>query len=250
MAIVKKLFWYELRRLMGNKFFLGLLLVSAFFSFWVMEGEIILGVANTAPFSPWSFGAYMAKSLPVPVIALLFFISFLYSKQEQAVKVLTVATPIRPLRLRLLRYGAIGVSFLTIFLVPLGYAVWFYGTTFHFADFGSLISPLLFTLLPVLFFFWGLGLLAGRLQPALVFALMPAALLLTLLPLPAAWDLYGTAFFTGYPQTLSVLDPAFSVPLPVVLGRCAYSLAGAGMLAAATALPDHTCGQRSRNMVR
>ena len=55
-----KIFYYELRRLLGNRFTVGLLLVALLYGYWTMRGEILLGIANTAPFSPWSFGAYLA----------------------------------------------------------------------------------------------------------------------------------------------------------------------------------------------
>ncbi|MDE7243516.1 MAG: hypothetical protein K2O18_06010 [Oscillospiraceae bacterium] len=76
-----KIFRYELKRLLFNKFTAGLLVVIGFYSHWLMNGEVIAGIANTAPFSPWSFGYYLAKILPLLMLALLFFISFLYSKK-------------------------------------------------------------------------------------------------------------------------------------------------------------------------
>ena len=45
-----KIYYYELRRLLVNKFFLCLLLITAFYSYQTMSGEIILGIADTAPF--------------------------------------------------------------------------------------------------------------------------------------------------------------------------------------------------------
>ena len=59
-----KIYYYELRRLLVNKFFLCLLLITAFYSYQTMSGEIILGIADTAPFSGWSYGVYLAKVLP------------------------------------------------------------------------------------------------------------------------------------------------------------------------------------------
>ncbi|WP_460277904.1 hypothetical protein [Clostridium sp. CTA-5] len=63
------LFKYELKRLLLNKFFLGILIISALYSHQVMCGDIILGVANTAPFSGWSYGVYLGKILPILLIA-------------------------------------------------------------------------------------------------------------------------------------------------------------------------------------
>ena len=76
-----KIYYYELRRLLVNKFFLCLLLITAFYSYQTMSGEIILGIADTAPFSGWSYGVYLAKVLPLLLVSLLFFISFLYLRK-------------------------------------------------------------------------------------------------------------------------------------------------------------------------
>ncbi|NLJ86477.1 MAG: hypothetical protein GX322_08550, partial [Firmicutes bacterium] len=46
-----KLFGYELRRLLFNKFFIGLLVITGLYSYQILSGDIIVGVANTAPFS-------------------------------------------------------------------------------------------------------------------------------------------------------------------------------------------------------
>ena len=43
-----KIFYYELRRLLGNRFTVGLLLVALLYGYWTMRGEILLGIANTA----------------------------------------------------------------------------------------------------------------------------------------------------------------------------------------------------------
>lgn len=221
-----RLFAYELRRYLFNKFFIGLLLVTSFFSVQIMGGEIILGVAGTAPFSPWSFGAYLAKILPFLLVALLFFLSFLTSEQEKRVHALTDVTPIHPYRFLFLRYCAITTAFTLIALVPVGYACWFYGFVFQYTVFGSLILPLFCTVLPAFLFIMGLGTFVGHFNPALLYGLMPAVLLVGLLPMSGPFDLYGTNLFMSYPLTLEELDPSFFLPAPVILWKVGYSLAG------------------------
>lgn len=238
-----KQFKYELRRLLVNPFFFGLIVVTALYSYRIMEGDIILGVANTAPFSGWSYGTYMAKLLPILLISLLFFISFfLYSGKERAVQVLTDATSVNTLKFRLLRYGAIVIAFVLITLVPLGYSMWFYGNTFGYTSFGSLFAPALLTLLPALLFVLGLGLLAGLIHPALVFALIPIVLLLGYLPLPIACDLYGFRFFSGYPVSLGTVEPAFTVSAAVWIGKSIYVITGIIMIVIAPVIE-----QKKRN---
>ena len=59
-----KIFQYECRRLLWNKFFGGLLLVLLFYGWQVLSRMTILGVSHTAPFSPWSFGDFLSRMVP------------------------------------------------------------------------------------------------------------------------------------------------------------------------------------------
>ena len=47
---------YECKRLLWNRFFVGLVLVLLFYGWQVLGGTTILGVAHTAPFSPGALG--------------------------------------------------------------------------------------------------------------------------------------------------------------------------------------------------
>ena len=67
-----KIFRYECRRLLWNKFFIGLAVVLLLYGALVLHGVTILGVAHTAPFSPWSFGDYLSRMLPLLWIGMLF----------------------------------------------------------------------------------------------------------------------------------------------------------------------------------
>ncbi|MBC2396405.1 hypothetical protein [Clostridium tetanomorphum] len=227
---MSRLFKYELKRLLVNKFFLSLLIISILYSRQVMCKDIILGVANTAPFSGWSYGAYLAKVLPILLVALLFFISFLYSKQEKSVQALTKATPIDPLRFQMLRCGAIMVAFSLIFAVPIVYSLWFYGANFHFTNFGSLALPTVITLLPSMLFVFGAGMLGGQCHQAIIFVLIVVIILINYFPLPYAFDLFGVNFFTNYPIHLGTVEPAFFIPTTVLIGKFIYGLLGIAMM--------------------
>lgn len=148
---MNRIFKYELKRLIINKFFLGLLIISALYSHEIMRGDIILGISNTAPFSGWSYGTYLAKVLPILLVTLLFFISFLYQKQEKNVQALTKATPIDPFKFQMLRFGTIIVGFVLISAVPIVYSLCFYAVNFNFTNFGGLVLPAVITLLPAMF---------------------------------------------------------------------------------------------------
>ena len=93
-----KILIYELKRLLWNRFFLGILLVLLFAGWQVLSGVTLLGVAHTAPFSPWSVGDYLRRMLPLLWIGALFFLTRFTSGGAQRVAVLTDATPVPPRR--------------------------------------------------------------------------------------------------------------------------------------------------------
>ncbi len=74
-----KIFRYECKRLLWNKFFFGILAVTLFYGWQVLTGATILGVSHTAPFSPWTFGDYLSRLLPLLWIGVLFFLTFFTS---------------------------------------------------------------------------------------------------------------------------------------------------------------------------
>ncbi|MCW7998978.1 hypothetical protein CFK35_13830, partial [Clostridium sp. cpc1] len=43
-------------------------------------------------------------------------------------------------------------------------------------------------------------------------------------------DLFGGNFFTKYPESLDLVEPAFSIPVSVVIGKVMYGLTGLGMM--------------------
>ena len=56
-----KIFRYELKKLLFNRFFAALMIVTLCYGYMLLRGSVILGIANTAPFSPWSFGFYLSS---------------------------------------------------------------------------------------------------------------------------------------------------------------------------------------------
>lgn len=219
-----KIFRCELRRLLFNKFFVALLLITMFFSWRTLTGETILGVANTAPFSPWSFGSYLSSVSPLLHITLLFFLTFLFSPQERRVRVLTSATPVNPARYFLTRCAAIVTGWLLLALAVLLLGCFFYWKLFHFSAFLSLLAPALLALLPSFVLFLGLGAVLGQLHASLLYALMLVSLLLRFTPLS------GGGFFLSYPASLGILDPPFSVSADFLITQIICVVSGALLL--------------------
>ena len=94
-----RIFFYELKRLLWNQFFVGILAVILFTGWQILNQVTLLGIEQTAPFSVQSFCDYLLRLLPLLWIGTLFFLSFFFSKSEQRTSVITHATPVNPLSL-------------------------------------------------------------------------------------------------------------------------------------------------------
>ena len=103
---MRKIFLYECKRLLWNKFFFGILAVTLFYGWQVLRRVTILGVSHTAPFSPWSFGDFLSRMLPLLWIGALFFLTFFTSEKARRAAVLTDAAPLLPRRYALARCAA------------------------------------------------------------------------------------------------------------------------------------------------
>lgn len=219
MSDVSKILRYELRRILCNRIFAGLLVVTLCFGWGVLTGEVIWGIGDTAPFSPWSFGFYLSQVLPMILLSELFFLSFFTSAQERRVRALTAATPVKPFQYRLLRCAAVLAATLLLTLAMVAMGLWFYHSVFRINAFGGLAAPALFALAPPILLVLGLGLAVGRLHPAAVYLLMAAVLIAGLLP-------FAARFFSQTPRLLGTLDPAFTIPGKALAGRGVLLLGG------------------------
>ena len=207
-----KIYRYECRRLLWNQFFVGLIAVLLCYGALVLRDATILGVSHTAPFSPWSFGDYLCRMLPLLWIGALFFLTFFTSNKARRAAALTEAAPMRPARYTLARCAAAFTGTVMLALLCIVEAAVFYGRMFGWYDWGSLVFPALVTLLPPLVFALGSGWLLGRLRPWLLYVWMLLPFALAALPLPEALGLWNGGLCTSYPLTLGMLDPAFSLP--------------------------------------
>ena len=185
---MNKIFRYELRRMVFSKFYLGLSAVTIWYGWQILNTTTILGTAHTAPFSPWSFGSYLSQLLPLLCVALLFLVWNQCSNTARRTAVLTTTAAQNPGVYQLVKCGAAAAAWLLLVLLL--------------AALGQIHASLLFPMMALVF---GTG----------------------FLPLPDSLDLYSGALFSQYPLTLEYLDPAFSMPLSSVAGKCAMVLIGA-----------------------
>lgn len=225
-----KIFLYECKRLIFNKFFCGILFVLLFYGWQVLSNATILGVSHTAPFSAWSFGDYLSRMLPLLWIGVLFFLTFFTSAKARRAAVLTDATQTSPRRYALARCSAALMGTVLLTLACLVEAAVFYGRYFGWYAWGELLVPTIVTLIPALVFALGSGWLLGRIRPWLIYVWMAVPFTCMALPLPKTLSLWNGSFFTNYPLTLGILDPAFSLPVSVVLAQCGLLLCGIALL--------------------
>ena len=226
-----KIFGYECRRLLWNKFFFGLLAVLLFYGWQVLERVTILGVSHTAPFSPWSFGDYLCRLLPLLWIGALFFLTFFTSGKARRAAVLTDAVPAAPHRYALARCAAALVGTGLLSLACLGEAAVFYGRYFGWYRWDELALPALAVLAPPLAFALGSGWRLGRVRPWLIFPWMLLPFLLAALPLPDSLGLLNGSIFTSRPLALGVLDPDFSLPVGAIVTQGVLLFVGVLFLA-------------------
>ena len=209
---MSKIYCYECRRLLWNKFFGGLIVVLLCYGALVLRGVTILGVSHTAPFSPWSFGDYLSRMLPLLWIGALFFLSFFTSVKARRTASLIDTTPMLPSHFAFVRCAAAFTGTVILALLCIVEAAVFYRQMFGWHDWSSMVFPALVTLLPPLGFVLGSGWLFGRLRHWMLYVWMSIPILLAMIPLPEIMGLWNGSFFTAYPLTLEELDPAFTLP--------------------------------------
>ncbi len=223
---MNRILWYELKRLIWNKVFAGLLAVSLLYGCILLTGTIIRGVAYTAPFSPWSYGFYLSQMMSVLLIALLFFVAALSSPNEKRVRVITRATDVKQSQYWLIKIASQIIGFILLCIVICFTAVVFYISLFHLKNFKDFAIPMLLTLIPPAVFTLGLGMMLGSFHTGLIYILMVVLTIYNSLPLPYEFSITGGHFFSQYPLELKVLDPPLSIPAGFLISRLVFFIAG------------------------
>ena len=224
-----KILKYEIRRLLFNKFFLGLLVINGIFAWYTLSSDTVAGIAYTAPFSPWSFGAYLSSVMPLIMITVLFLLTYFHSKKEKQVEVLTSATPIDAVRYMLIRNTAVTLGFLFLCLFVVGLCLYFYVVYFNYRNFAVFIIPALVTILPCYVFMMGAGHCIGRIHSGLLYFLMIISFAVSVVKVPDAFDLFGGSYYSNFPLTLPAGvdgEPAFVLSAAFLTARGLYLVIG------------------------
>ncbi len=156
-----KIFKYECGRLFGSKVYWGLTIITIIFGWQTLRNEIILGIANTAPFSPRSYGYYLARLLPFLCAVLLLLLAAYSGRNAREVSAITSATPVDTRRYALVRCAAAATAALLTAV-----AIMIMGIAFNLIVFGVSPSAEIFALsalvlLLLLALALGAGLLGG-----------------------------------------------------------------------------------------
>lgn len=220
---------YELKRMLLNKFYICLLIINGIFAVFVLSSETVMGVAFTAPFSPWSFSAYLAGVMPMAILTALFLLSIYYTKNEKLVDVLTSATPVDGGRYMLIKNAAVTLGFILIWGVAIILCLFFYAIVFDYRNFAVFILPAIVTILPGFVFFMGLGRWVGGIRAGFLYVLIPVSFVLNIAYLPIVLDFFGNNYFNTYPLSLPVGvdgEPVFVYSAGFVITRALYLAAG------------------------
>ena len=214
---MRKIFYYQCRRLLCNKLFWGLLAVILWYSRRCCTAKPSGECAHTGPFPPGALGITLRIPSPLPLCSgtvLPLLLSPHLPSGEAGVEVLASATPCLPQALFLLPMGALagGTGVLTLLIlfrwpeplprpdVPLG-QLW--GTP---RPSGFCPSA------PALLFFLGAGWFLETFATVLLYPPYRLAFLMCLSPAaPLARPSRGALFLT-YPLELGVLDPRLLPP--------------------------------------
>ena len=205
---MSKIMKYELRRVVWNRFFFCFFAGLMLYGYCFLAGKVILGVANTAPFSSWGLGYYIGNMTPILCLGELFMLLLFFSKKEQAVGTITNPTPFSKSTYMAVRSFVVGLVllFLSLLLVVMG--IVFMGVLFHKYPIRDAILTFLLTAVPCMVFTLGSGMFLGRKNPLLLLVLAGVCFL-GFHPLV---DAYHINFYQWYPGTIPALDPEFQVP--------------------------------------
>ena len=228
-----RIFKYETKRLLLNKFFIGLCVINCAFAWYTLTSGTIAGIAHTAPFSPWSFGAYLASVMPISILTVLFLLGFFYSKKEKQTAALTAAAPVDPARYALIRLAVAALGFVFICTLTAAMCIIFYAIFFNYWDFSVFLLPALLTILPCFVFFLGAGNLLGRIHTGLLYGLMLITFAMSFIPMSGALSfigVFGGNFYAAFPLSLppgADGDPAFTLSAAFLVMRAVYFALGA-----------------------
>jgi len=115
--------------------------ITLCYSYYTLTTHTILGTDYTAPFSVLSYRNYLTAMIPILLLSMFFFVSFLFSKKEASVQHLTLATKVNKKKYLGIKLLAITISFIITALITISMSFIFYAKFFNFYDFTRFLLP-------------------------------------------------------------------------------------------------------------
>ncbi|HEY8422826.1 MAG TPA: hypothetical protein VIL05_13965 [Thermoclostridium sp.] len=198
----RTVFRYEIKRLMYSKEYLLLLIVVLVYSMSLLRGVVIYGVNYTAPFSLLTFGTYCFSLSPFYFVLLLVLCARQFRTSERGAEAIICTTSMPFHIFRLIRLSAIGCAFLVAISLPFIACFVFYSLVFDYTFFGTLLLQGMLIIIPPAIFLSGISMLLGKRNPAAVYILLVAVLIISVfkITLPAFIDINGSALVQALSQ--------------------------------------------------
>lgn len=242
----RKLFAYEWRRIFFSKpFFLMAGLIVAV-SILELKNSVLYGALDTAPFSEWTFLAYLTGLIPYICAAMLFFVSRLTAARTLSVEAIASATPM-PARTRYcIKLAAVLLCYLL--LAALLTAMYHAYTALTFGARGTRIGLAALLLLPPALLCLGVGAWLGRAHTNLVYVMVALLFFISFIrftpPMPV--DIIGKSILeTADASMLANGVIPFSLPSGYLPSRLGMGVVGVALCAAYLARLDAWWMRRS-----
>lgn len=164
---------YEIRRLILNKKYFYLLLVTAVWTYDILMRLIINGTDGTAPFSQWSYTSFISILNPLLLSILVLLCISLFSEKEIAVRRIIFSTPISEAKYYALKATAILCVMFVTSAVPIVMSLIYYAYLFRFYGYLDFLMPVTLFLLPGFIFVLGLSMVLGKQSVKFLYILLP-----------------------------------------------------------------------------
>lgn len=211
-------------------FFVALVTIYAVY---LLKTNVLFGVADTAPFSAWSFIDYLLSFLPLLAALLLLYVARLFSPHEIDVRKVTVAMPFFGPLYFFIKISVIMIACIIEILLIITACSIFYGLVFSFFDLQQLIFYTSLILIAPLFFILGLGLLMCKINHHLAYVLLAIVFFLSFLRFSPSYffDIFGYSLMQIPNQAIPIGGIiSFVVPIGFGVTRVIFFILGLFMI--------------------
>jgi hypothetical protein len=224
---------YELRRVLFSKPYLLLTACTLAYACFLLKTQTMLGFNDTAPYSEWTFLAYLLKLSPFLTSVSLFFAARQTTPKEKAVEALASATPMPASVRHTLMTAALGAGYLLAAILTVSAYFVFCARVFALTLRIGYLSLAALVLLPQAVFFTGLGLWLGRIGSNLAYALIAFLFFAAFigLTLPPGLDVLGSSVLikaAGVTVQKGVIP--FALPDGYLLSRTGITALGLALI--------------------